>query len=107
MNQAKQIAASTCFIYMKYDYNFQKAGCPKEWQLSFWDMRVDESKDRIFLEERLIEVNVTGFNPIPKQVAALEAEKAQALEQYQKCVADINRQLSKLLAIEHNPTQEA
>lgn len=106
MNQARQIAASTCFIYMKYDYNFQKEGYPKEWHLDFWNSRVDEAKDRIFLEERFIEVDITGFNPVPKQVVALEAEKAQALEQYQKSVADINRQLSELLAIENNPTQE-
>ena len=40
------------------------------------------------------------FNPVSAHVKALEAKKQAALEEYQKRVADINEQLSKLQALE-------
>ena len=40
-----------------------------------------------------------NFNPIPQQVAALERQKAEALQKYQTTVAEINERLSKLQAI--------
>ena len=40
------------------------------------------------------------FNPISAQVQALQAKKAAVLAEYQKRVADINEQLSKLQCLE-------
>lgn len=44
------------------------------------------------------------FNPIPAVMAAAEAEKLKALEEYQKRVAEINEVCSRYLAIEAAPT---
>lgn len=41
------------------------------------------------------------FNPVAAQVKALKAKKAEALDAYNRTVAQINEQLSKLLAITH------
>ena len=40
------------------------------------------------------------WNPVAAEVQALQAKKAAALAEYQKRVADINEQLSKLQALE-------
>lgn len=40
------------------------------------------------------------WNPVAAEVAALEAQKKQALEDFQRTVAQINERLSKLQAIE-------
>lgn len=39
------------------------------------------------------------FNPVAAEVASLEAQKLQALQQYQTSVAVINERLSKVLAL--------
>jgi len=73
-----------------------------EWKPDLWGSRLPDNEGRIFLRELAIEVEAPDdFNPIPQQVAALEHAKAQALEEYQQRVAEINERLAKLLAITH------
>ena len=61
-------------------------------------MRAKE--DNLFVSTQEFEVEVPNdFNPIAGQVKALEAQKSEALDAYQKSVAGINERLSKLMAI--------
>ena len=93
------------FVFMELDYQTDENGkpiwrMPKVWSPEVWKCRVGDNDERIFIGEQSVEVEVPDdFNPIPSQVAVLEAEKVAALEAYQVSVARINERLSKLLAI--------
>jgi hypothetical protein len=93
------------FVFMEHCFPVDDAGktawnLPRVWIPKVWGCRVDDNEDRLFVSEQSIEVEVPDdFNPIPAQVAALEAQKAEALAKYQHSVALINKQLSKILAI--------
>lgn len=55
------------------------------------------------LEQRTLSLRVPDdFDPVAPQVAALQAKKAKLTAEFAKAVADLNRQLSELQAIEHN-----
>lgn len=80
----------------------------RTWQPTIWHCRVDDEEDRIFIREMDIEVDIPDdFDPTPRQVAALEAKKREALLKYQQTVADINEKLSKLQAITYSPEEPA
>ena len=50
--------------------------------------------------ERIVTVDLPeNFNPVAAEVASLQEQKTQALEAYQRTVAELNERLSKLLAI--------
>jgi len=104
MTQVKSTAPLYIFMSRKTDFSLE--GYPKVWRPEGWPIKIAEDADTIFLEERKVEVDVANFDPVPKQVAALEAAKAKAYLECEKLVASINQQLSQLLAIENNPTQE-
>ena len=95
-------------LFMELDYPTRTDGTPdfyaeKVWTPTIWKGRVSDEYDRIYVGTRQIEIEVPDdFNPIPLQVAALELEKAEVLEAYQRSVASINERLSKLLAITCN-----
>ena len=96
---------ATVFVYMNYDYDYANGG--KSWAPFFWHSKMDDSATRVYLTQMPVTVNLVGFNPIPGQVAAIEQAKRDALAAYTKTVADLNEQLSKLLAITNDPsTQE-
>jgi diadenosine tetraphosphate (Ap4A) HIT family hydrolase len=87
-------------VFMRYDYSDDWTG--KEWRPDIWHCKVDENAERVYIGKQTIDVDIPDdFDPVPKQVAALEDEKLKALAQYTKTVADINERLSKLLAIEY------
>ena len=98
-------AQTQAFVFMELDYQTDSAGNPlygepRVWAPTTWKCRVDDNSERIFVGAQPITVYVPdNFNPVPHQVAALEAEKAEALDLYQRSVASINERLSKLLAI--------
>ena len=45
----------------------------------------------------------TDYDPREKQIAALEAQKKQAMAEFHKSVAEINDKISKLTALEYTP----
>jgi len=72
------------------------------WEPEVWGFRMKDERDRIYIGPQQLTVEVPdNFNPVPAQVAALEQEKREAMDAYQKRVAEINERLSKLLAITH------
>jgi hypothetical protein len=88
------------FVFMAYEYKPDYSD--KEWVPQVWHCRVDDSDERVFISEQVLEIDIPDdFDPIPKQVAAIEEAKRQALETYQRSVAELNERLSKLLALTH------
>lgn len=88
----------TQYVYMREDYTADFSG--KEWAPSIYPYALMDGADRILIGPINVDVVIPDdFDPVPKQVAALEAEKLEALKAYQKSVADINERLAKLQAI--------
>lgn len=74
------------------------------WRPECWPCKVDEHDTRVFIGEQTVDVDIPDdFDPVPGQVAALKAKQAEALELYQRTVAEINERLQKLLAITNAP----
>lgn len=48
-----------------------------------------------------------GWNPVPGQIAAMEAEKAKLQKEFMEKVRILNERISKLQAIEFNPSEVA
>ena len=99
---AKQ--AATAYVFMEYDYhedaNGKKNYSAQIWAPAIWKCRVSDEEHRVFIGTQSVEVDIPDdFNPIPAQVAALEKSKRDAMDAYQRTVAEINDRLSKLLAI--------
>lgn len=91
----------TGYLVMSHDYDWTaNRNFEKQWRPRVMHYKGDDAEDRIFIREMPIEVEVPDdFDPIPKQVAAMEAEKRAALAEYQQKVAEINERLSKLQAL--------
>lgn len=86
------------WLFMAYTYTEDYRG--QEWRPVIYRFKASDDKDLIFISDIEVEVTIPDdFDPIPKQVAALEAEKLKALQEYQARVAELNEQLSRLLAI--------
>ena len=97
------MAMQTVTAYVCMEYRYKKDYSAQEWTPVIWWFKPNDEPQRVFLLEQEVSIDVPDdFNPIPQQVAALEAEKADALAKYQASVASINERLSKLLAIEHS-----
>jgi hypothetical protein len=91
------------FLFMEYGYDDSYTS--RRWAPSVWRVKIDNAEDRVFIREMTIDVDIPDdFDPVPAQVAALEKQKLRALAEYQQSVAEINERLSKLLAIEHQPS---
>lgn len=85
-------------VFMEYEWTEDYKS--KEWRPTIWRSRVEDDPTRVWISEQEIEIDVPDdFNPVPKIVASLEEEKRKALADYQRRVAEINEQLSKLLAL--------
>lgn len=96
---------TTVAAYAHMEYSFPYVYVPNQpfeqkWRPTVKDYKGADSESLIFIREISIDVDVPDdFNPLPIQVAALEAQKLAALEKYQQEVAEINERLSKLQAI--------
>lgn len=70
------------------------------WGPVIYGFKAEDAEDIVFIREMKLEVEIPDdFDPVPKQVKALEKLKLEALEKYQKDVAEINERLNKLLAL--------
>ena len=89
------------FVFWKPDYLSTKG----DFEFLPWDCRDWEKTSRggrVFVAEHTIEVEIPeAFNPLPSQLAELEAEKQKARADFQARVTEIDRQIQSLLAIEH------
>jgi hypothetical protein len=94
------------FMFMEFEYDWEDFSIERQWRPRWLPFKADDSADRVFIKEMSVEFDIPDdFDPIPKQVAALEAEKREALAEYQSKVASINERLSKLQAITYTPEE--
>jgi hypothetical protein len=92
------------FMFMEFESDWAHGDYDQKWWPRWKEFKPSDSAERVFIGEMSVEFDVPDdFDPIPKQVAALEAEKREALAEYQSKVASINERLSKLQAITYDP----
>jgi hypothetical protein len=88
------------FMFMEFDWDWTDGEFQSAWRPRWKEWKADENDKRVYVGEMPIEFDVPDdFDPIPRQVAALQQEKAEALAEYQRKVADINERLSKVQAL--------
>lgn len=81
--------------------HYQQNSWENEGKFIVFYCRLDDTKDRTYVKEQEIEIEVPdSYDPRSQQVAALETLKKKVMADYQKSVMDINHRISKLLALE-------
>ena len=94
----------TQHLYMYEEYTADYRG--KEWVPNVHPYQLDDEASRIYIAPINIDVVIPDdFNPVPAQVAALNAEHLAALKAYQETAANINERLSKLQALTFEPSE--
>lgn len=64
--------------------------------------KADDTEHRTYVGEQDIEIEVPdNYDPTAQKIAALEAQKAKAMSDFNKTVMEINTRISKLQAIEY------
>ena len=64
--------------------------------------KLDDTDHRTLVGEQEVEIEVPdNYDPTPKKIAALEAQKAKVMADYQKSVTEINTRINKLQALEY------
>jgi hypothetical protein len=87
---------TTIYIY------FQKYDWEKEGTYQAFSFKANDDDTRNFVCEQQIEIEVPdNYNPTAQKIAALEAQKARAMSDFNKAVMDINTRISKLQALEY------
>lgn len=87
------------YVFMSYEWSDDYSG--KVWRPGIWRFKPDDNIERVFISERMFTVEIPDdFDPVFRQVAALEQQKRDALDAYTRKVAEINERLSKLQALE-------
>jgi hypothetical protein len=92
------------FLFMELGYDIESGDYEEKWRPTLWKCRVDDSDRRVFIREMSVEADIPDdFDPVARQIAALERQKREALEEYQRTVAILNERISKLQAITYTP----
>lgn len=96
----KQITVTQYAFWTKCKYTGKE-----EFGLMSHDFRTWEEENRggrVFVKEFQTTFDVPDdFNPVPQQIADLEAIKTKASAEFYARVTEIDRQIQSLLAIEH------
>jgi hypothetical protein len=88
------------YMFMELEADWAHGDWDQKWWPRWKEYKPDENEKRVFIREMDITFDLPAdFDPIPRAVAALEAEKREAMAEYQRKVAAINERLSKLQAI--------
>ena len=88
------------FMFMVNECDWASGDYEKKWHPRWKEYQAREMENQIFIRPMDVEFNVPDdFNPLPKQVAAIKAAKAEVLAKYQAAVAELNERLSKLQAL--------
>lgn len=97
-----KIVSTKVFVFMERDYARAADGsadyyAEKVWAPTVWKCRVDDSQERIFVNEQTVAIEAPeDFDPRPQLVKALEAEK----DAFAARVVELDRQINELLALE-------
>tara|TARA_R110000868_G_scaffold8513_3_gene44079 strand:- start:20629 stop:20910 length:282 start_codon:yes stop_codon:yes gene_type:complete len=84
-------------VHVHYQqYSWEKTG-----NFQVYSCKMEDSEHRTYVGEQEIEVDVPdNYDPRAQKIAALEKYKQKVMADFQKNVADINRRISELQAIE-------
>lgn len=83
--------------YVHASKSYKRAG---DYEFAIYSCKTSGDALGLFVGEVDIDYVVPAdWNPVAAEVSVLEAQKAQALADYQATVAQINERLSKLLAL--------
>ena len=84
-------------------YLFQSSyAWDKKPQYQLYSFKFDDTEDHSFVKEVDVEVEVPdGFDPTAQRIAALEAKKAKARDDFTRAVMELDRKISELQAIEY------
>ena len=94
------------FMFMEFESDWAHGKLEREWLPRWRAFKPADDATSVFVREMDVTFEVPDdFDPIPRQVAALEAEKRAALAEYQSKVAEINERLSKLQALTFEPAE--
>lgn len=89
---------ATVHIYMKHWWNTDFS--QKEWQPQIYGNDQMADSTTVYIGSQIVTIEVPDdFDPVPSQVAALNAEKAALVAEHAKKLADVNELLQNLLAI--------
>jgi hypothetical protein len=87
---------TTIYVYFQ-KYDWQDAGI-----YLVMAYKHNDDENLTFVCEQKIEIKVPdNYDPTAQKIAALEAEKAKAMSDFNKTVMDINTRISKLQALEY------
>ena len=90
-----KIQTTIYVYYQKYDWD-------NEGTYQVYSFKASDDDTRTFVCKQEIEVEVPdNYDPTPQKIAALEAEKAKAMSDFNNTVMDINTRISKLQALEY------
>jgi len=90
-----KIQTTIYVYYQKYDWD-------TEGTYQVYSFKASDDDTRTFVCEQQIEIEVLdNYDPTAQQIAALEAQKARAMSDFNKTVMDINIRISKLQALEY------
>ena len=93
-------------LYMDRTYGVKDGKYIHSWEPQVKPFKYLEDPGCVWIGEINITVEAPdNFDPVSHQVAALHAQKARALREYQERVMQIKEQLDKLLALENKPTE--
>ena len=86
----------TVYVY------FQKFEWDKEGTYQVYSFKFKDDDTRTFVCEQEVELEVPdNYDPTAQKIAALEAQKARAMADFNKTVLEINTRISKLQALEY------
>ncbi len=81
---------------------FQKYTWQDQGTYQVFSYKYDDDENRTFVCDQEIEIEVPdNYDPTAQQIAALGAQKAKAMSDYNETVREINIRISKLQALEY------
>jgi len=90
-----KIQTTIYVYYKKYDWE-------NEGTYQMYSFKASDDDTLTFVCEQHIEIEVPdNYDPTAQQIAALEAQKARAMSDFNNTVMDINTRISKLSALEY------
>jgi hypothetical protein len=82
--------------------HFQKYEWEDEGTYQVYSFKANDDDARTFVCEQEIEIEVPdNYDPTAQKIAALEAQKAKAMSDFNNTVMNINARISKLQALEY------
>ena len=87
---------TTVYVY------FQKFEWDKEGTYQAYSFKPKDDSERTFVCDQEVDLEVPdNYDPTAQKIAALEAQKATAMSDFNKTLREINTRISKLQALEY------